>query len=231
MSDVLEILAALRTSVLEPTGPATWESPAAAGALGVVRDDSELEPVLQRRHALRYFHDEPLPAQVLLASAEAARSIDAVLWPSLHTSQPLRFMVAARHVTGLTSGVFEITPDGFRPEVALPDAGVLADMVLQPEFAEAPALFLVVGSLEAAVREDGGHGHRVLLERSGAAAESAWLAAVDRGFGGSIFAGFLPSALRRFTGIDGYRRTQLLALALGVPIGASAQERVTSPCG
>jgi nitroreductase len=145
-----------------------------------------------------------------------------MLWPLLAKTHPLEHLLVIRNVVGVESGIYQAGPDEeMIRRFDLPEVAQVEEMVLQPEFALAPMLFLTVGSLERALEWAGDHGHRVMLERSGAASEAAWLAAVDLGLGGSIFAGFLPSALRQLAGIDGFRQTQLLALAIGEPLAGA----------
>jgi hypothetical protein len=147
--------------------------------------------------------------------------MDQALWPELHQDHPLGVFLAARSVRGLDRAVYRIDDAAPQWISDLPPEAGLASMVLQPEFAGAAALLLVTGSLAGATAAQGAHGHRILLARSGAMAETAWLAAVQRGLGGSIFAGFLPAALRSLIRVDGYVRTQLLAVAVGHPTGAA----------
>ncbi|MBV2153699.1 nitroreductase family protein [Kitasatospora sp. SUK 42] len=228
MSDLVDLMAALRQDAEERSvaqhravrddeaagrRPGTPELLPENG-LGPLVGDS-LRSTLRRRKANRFFADQPVDADVLRRMVEAGHGADASLWPVERAARPLEFLVAARDVTGLRPAVHRHEPDGFTPLADLAGTGELSALVLQPEFALAPAILVAVGSLEDATDSAGSHGHRLLLERSGAACAAAWLTAVDAGLSGSIFAGFLPSALRRLVGIDGFRRTQLLALAVG----------------
>ena len=56
---------------------------------------------------------------------------------------------------------------------------------------------------------------RIALMRGAHALEHAWLAAEASGLCGSIFAGFIPSALRDFVDVDGLTRMTCLAFAFG----------------
>lgn len=185
--------------------------------------EANLLAAMARRRSTRFFSERPIPRSVVDDMLAAARHIDATLWPALAHHDPLRLYVAARAVSGIPKALY--VEDEMLRYTADLDEQAVQDMVLQPEFAQAPMLLLVVGSLETALDA---HGHRVMLERSGAACEAACLTAVAQGYAGSIFAGFLPTALKRLTGIDGFRRTQLLALAVGTGAGASSVDAVTS---
>jgi hypothetical protein len=89
------------------------------------------------------------------------------------------------------------------------------ELLCQRELLSAPAILIMLGQLAASVAHRGTHGYRLLLLRAGAAAHSAWLAALSLGLSGCLFTGLIPSALRRHAGIDGYIHTPLLALAVG----------------
>lgn len=226
MSAAFELIVELRsearaTSLQRLRDPARRPSAPSAGKL----DEAEmgLLTAMARRRSTRFFSERAIPRSLVDDMLAAARQIDATLWADLAKDDPLRFYVAARAVSGLPRALY-VADDALRQAADLPEQA-LQDMVLQPEFAQAPMLLLVVGSLETALDA---HGHRVMLERSGAACEAACLTAVAQGYAGSIFAGFLPSALKRLTGIDGFRRTQLLALAVGNAASASSVDAVTS---
>ncbi|MEU6970951.1 nitroreductase family protein [Kitasatospora aureofaciens] len=230
MSDLLDLMAELRQdterrSLVQNQGAsevgALWQEPSGPGFGGLAEDG--LRPTLLRRRANRFFKDQPVDAELLRRMIEAGQEADAALWPTERAARPLEFLVAARAVTGLRPAVHRYGPDGFEPLADIAGAEQLSALVLQPEFALAPAILLATGSLEDALEAAGSHGHRRLLERSGAACEAAWLTAVDADLSGSIFAGFLPSALKRLVGIDGFRRTQLLALAVGHAVDASGE--------
>ena len=53
------------------------------------------------------------------------------------------------------------------------------------------------------------------MTRAGAAVYAMWLEAVARGLVGSVFAGFLPAAVRLPLRCDGVSRHPLFAVALG----------------
>lgn len=172
---------------------------------------------LTRRNATSRFLDDAVEREAVLRACEAARRIDRAVWATSAHHVPLRVLVAVRAVAGLDAGLFELAEGELDP-AGVERAGLsIGDMVLQPEFADAAAIILVVGPLATALARYGAHGYQTLLVRAGAACEAAWLSAVRDGLSGSIFAGFLPSGLRDLAGVDGYNDTQLLALALGHP--------------
>jgi hypothetical protein len=220
MSDLLNLMAKLRKdtesqsaaqqrTAFDPKVPRQGE--AGLGALAL----RDLPATLDQRQACRFFTDRPVESELIQRMIDAGYAADAALWPNERAARPLELLVVGRAVTGLRPGVHRYGPDGFESLADISEPEELGGLVLQEEFALAPAVLLAIGSLEDALESAGSHGYRRLLERSGATCEAAWLTAVDDGLSGSIFAGFLPSALKRLVGIDGFRRTQLLALAVG----------------
>ncbi|WP_181435061.1 nitroreductase family protein [Curtobacterium sp. MCBD17_019] len=177
----------------------------------------QLRGAMRHRSAETHFAADPIPLAHVVAALDAMAAIDRTLWGDVAEDLPLRALVACRHVTDLQPGLLEHRGGRFRRIQTDGGALRMREMVLQPEFADAAAILLAVGDLEGMSRRFGAHGHRMLLSRGGAACEAAWLAAVSAGLTGSIFAGFLPSALRATAGIDGNRELQLLALAIGAP--------------
>ena len=177
--------------------------------------DSASSAGLGARRAVKDFEDAPLDPAQLERLCASVRRADLDLWPGAPQASPLRVLVAVRNVDSLRPGVHEHLDGGLQLLAPVDDEEFLDGLVLQPEFAAASAIVVVAGSLAAAVAVDGEHGYRLLLERAGAACQTAWLSAVGQGLDGCIFAGLLPSGLAALLGFDGYYSTQLLAFAVG----------------
>ncbi|MGW8975635.1 nitroreductase family protein [Streptomyces platensis] len=188
-------------------------------AIAAPHSGQPLDALLRRRASQRTYGPEPVPVEVLAAVVEQAAQFDRSAWPDHEAGAGLEFLVAARNVAGLAPALYLYSEDrgDFTSLAELPDGEAAADLVLQLEFADAPAIVLVCGPLAASLGRHGEHGHRLLLARAGAAAHTAWLTALDRGLVGSIFAGFLSAALKPLVPVDGYRSAQLLAFSLGRP--------------
>ncbi|WP_157593821.1 nitroreductase family protein [Rathayibacter tritici] len=180
-------------------------------------DDGALVRGMRDRSATMHFAPNPISRRSLEDLVWAMRSMDQALWGDLAAELQLRVLIASRNVEDLGNGLFEYRDEVFERIDQTETALHMRKLVLQPEFVEASAILLVVGPLAGTLDRYGAHGHRLLLTRGGAACEAAWLTAVDGGLAGSIFAGFIPSALRTLAHIDGYRDLQLLALAIGHP--------------
>lgn len=95
---------------------------------------------------------------------------------------------------------------------------IIHEIFLQKEFSQAAAIIIFVGKVERAVQLYGPRGYNRLLKKSGAIAEYSWLHTIDLGYVGTVFAGILPSGLKKISDLDGYRKCQMFAFALGHPI-------------
>lgn len=168
------------------------------------------------RAATENFVDTPLETEALVQICRSVHSADLELWPEVAKKSPLRVLIALRNGASLASGMYEDGPDSLSLLVAVDDPDFLDGLVLQPEFATASAIIVVAGSLAGAIEVDGEHGYRLLLDRAGAAGQTAWLSSIVEGLDGCVFAGLLPAALNKLLGFDGFYRTQLLAFAVGV---------------
>ncbi|MEU3568947.1 nitroreductase family protein [Kitasatospora sp. NPDC036755] len=176
-----------------------------------------LDELLRHRSSVRTYGSRPVAVEAIAAMVHRASDFDRSAWPDHGSGAELEFLVAARDVSGLPRGLYLFSPErgDFTALADLPGSEAAGDLVLQLEFADAPAIVLVCGPLAGSLDRHGEHGHRLLLTRAGAAAHTAWLTALDLGLVGSIFAGFLSAALKPLVPVDGYRSTQLLAFSLG----------------
>jgi len=200
----------------EPIGAPT-RLPDAAGEPG-----GDLLDTLRQRRAIRFYAAEPIPVAPLRAVVEAGLAADARRWPGEADCCPLHPVVVAQHVTALAPAAYRFDGDQAAPVMELGPPETYANLTLQNEFARAGAIVTLVGDLAHAEAAHGGSGFRLLITRAGAAAYRMWLEAVARGLAGSVFAGFLPAAVRAPLRCDGVRRHQLFALALGLAEEAGA---------
>ncbi|GAB1641475.1 nitroreductase family protein [Krasilnikovia sp. MM14-A1259] len=188
-------------------------------AVAAASPATPLNGIQEQRLSIRYFDEHPVTVDVLAAITTAAAAFDQEAWTEQAAGTDLQVLVAARDVAGLPPAIYAHRPhtETFVRVGDLPTGDESADLVLQVEFADSPAIVLICGPLAASLDRHGEHGHRLLLSRAGAAAYAGWLTAIDHGLVGSIFAGFLATSLRPLAPVDGYYTTQLLALAVGHP--------------
>ncbi|GIG60004.1 hypothetical protein Lfu02_43760 [Longispora fulva] len=192
----------------DPIGPPIALPTPAAPRSGVLAE------VLRQRRAIRYFRPEPVDLATLLGAVTEGLAADRSRWPGEH---PLVPVVVAQNVTGLPPAVYRLDGDTASPVMALSGPAAYEELTLQKEFATAGAIVSLLGDLEAAGHAHGGAGFRTLMTRAGAAGYQMWLAAIAHGLVGSVFAGFLPAAIRTPLRCDGVTRHQLFALAVGHP--------------
>lgn len=179
----------------------------------------DVDTVLRVRSSQRYFADRALDPGILAASVLEALRADRSNWPE---DEPLDLLVAVSSVAGMEPGLYRATPGEpagtvefqFLQHIGHED---IAEMVLQVEFAHAPAIVMAVASLESHLHRWGDHGEPLMNRRAGQAIATTLLNAQRRGAAGQIFAGCLPSGLARHLTVDGYYRAQILATVLGHP--------------
>ncbi|GAA2707319.1 nitroreductase family protein [Actinoplanes palleronii] len=179
-----------------------------------------LDDVLAERTSTRDYAPAAMSAEDLSALFAAADRMDARGWAGeREAGVGLELYCAAWRVTGVDTGLYRYLPgeSALRRVASLPSGAEAEELVLQREFAQAPALLVITGNLAGALARHGSHGHRLLLSRAGAAGHAAWLAALRLGLVGTVFAGLLPHVLRERVGADGYHRAPLFAFAAGHP--------------
>ncbi|GAA1577982.1 nitroreductase family protein [Streptomyces globosus] len=198
----------------QPLGPAV-----AVGPYAPPTAPHDLLTTLEHRRSLRGFSPAPLPAGLLADIMARALAADAEEDAADAADCPLEFTVVANRLTGIDPAVhrFDAAARTLTPVMELPTGAARYGLTLQPEFSDAAAIVSVGVPLDAAARRHGGHGYRVMLTRAGSAAYAMWLDGVAHGLVGSVFAGFIPAAVRGPLLSDGTTRQQVFALALGLP--------------
>lgn len=216
-----EVLRRSRTDSWSPVAGAVAPVLAGAGLPAGLRrrpaPGAPVEEVLRSRVSVRHFAADPVGQDDLEAVLAAGAEVDRACWPGEWAAgNGLALVAVAWRVDDLAPGAY-LLGDGLQRVGDVPTGPAARRTVLQPEYADSPALCLVFGNLAAALERHGDHGYRQLLVRGGAAAHTGWLTALGRGLVGGVFAGFLADAARSFTGRSDATARQLLALALGRP--------------
>jgi Nitroreductase family len=177
-----------------------------------------LDVLLQARKSVRTFSARPVSANAIGRAVDWGIAADRELWPEENASGvDLELVLVAWSVDQLETGVYVWEDGSFRFIKEAPERNSRGSVTLQRGLQSAPALILAAGNLLASRARHGDHGYRLLLSRAGAACHTAWLAAIDEGLAGVIFAGFQPAAARYIFAASMVRR-QLLALAVGYPL-------------
>lgn len=188
---------------------------------------TDLLTTLRTRRSTRFFAPRPIGAAALAGAISAGLDADADSWPELPEGMALEVDVVAFRVDGIVSGLhrFEPSTRSFVPLGQL--SADHKDLTLQTEFCDSAAIISIAVDLEAATALEGTHGYRMLLGRVSAAAYTMWLDGVAQGMTGSVFAGFIPAAIRGDLHSDGTNRHHVFALALGQPTRDKSAEPPT----
>jgi hypothetical protein len=167
-----------------------------------------LEEALRRRRSVRTFTAEPVSGPELDLIIGSGLAAERTGWPSgSHPAMGVTIAVAAYAVGGLEPGLYLPEPGTGRLSALPLDEGSLTGWPAQ--YAVAPVLLFVCGSLTQACAAFGQRGYPRLLVRAGAAGYGAWLAAVGAGLSGCAYGGSnhrvaaavrRPSAARRGCG-------------------------------
>ena len=192
---------------------------------------ADLLSVLRQRRSVRFYGPEPVPLPQLADVVDAGVRADREAWPAEQPSCPLETFAVAFRVDGLGPGMYLVDSPArsFTPVGPPPAADDLQGLTLQSEFCRSAVIVSIAGDLTAATQAHGSHGYRLLMGRASAAAYAMWLDAVAGGLVGSVFAGFIPAAVRTPLLSDGNSRHQLFALALGAPPPGAGLEPPATP--
>lgn len=178
-----------------------------------------LETLLRSRTAQRSYSPAALTMDQVSSVLYAADAGDRLLWPTEQQANvSLELLVFAQRVNGLPAAVYHFHPDARSlVPVADLDSIDLEGLLPQREFVFAPMVLIITGNLAASVHRFGLHGYRLLVCRTGAAGHHAWMAALDVGLVGTVFASPIQGALRGVVPTDGYTRVPMFALSVGCP--------------
>jgi SagB-type dehydrogenase family enzyme len=177
-----------------------------------------LSEVLSRRVSVRRFAQEPVALDHLSTMLFCAQQGDAENWPDEQAEEHrLNFLVIASRFRGAEPGVYSY--DARRHRLLwlkpAPAPQQKAELFVQREFSQAPAVVWIYGNLAGACARHGAFGHRLLLLRAGAAGHRLSTAAGALGVAGCLVGGVVPGAGRRQFGFDGYLRASLIGFATG----------------
>jgi nitroreductase len=202
-----------------PAGSATAAVTEIRAVPAAADDLRSLETVLADRRSERFYDQRPIRiAELTAALRQAVQSDRASFGQGTEDALRPQFVIAANRVDGLPPGLYRFSDDdGTFTFLAPSDRSIVEAMVLQIEYADAPCIIAVLGSLALSLQRWGDHGERLLNTRSSAACYTALLTANALGLAGSVFAGFLPSGLSEHLDIDGFTLGQVFAVSLGHP--------------
>jgi len=180
-----------------------------------------VEDIFQRRSSVRFFNrDDGVDFNDLKILLSDVALFEESIWGGGDPRLQLRAYVFPERISAGhmdSRCVYEFVADSatFASVGRLRSGMTKESMVLQKEFVDAAAILIWVAGLADAVDDYGSCAYKELLIRSGALAHFAWLKSLSLGYEGTVFAGILPKVLRQVCGIDGYRKNQMFAFALG----------------
>jgi len=173
-----------------------------------------LSDVLDERHAGRVYRDAPVELEVLQRLARSALEQDRRIFADAEVSLGVRGVVWR---SDCEAGVYRFGsgPVECLGPIPAPDAG--HRFLLQGEFAEAAAVFLITADLAASLHTNGDHGYRRLISRGAAAAHHLWLDAGSIGLECCAFAGVLGDEDLGIVSPSAFTDRIIMAAAVGHP--------------
>lgn len=170
-----------------------------------------LGTLLRRRSSLRYA-DEPVRAELVFSLVQGALRRDSAEW-GLDDAGALEAFVFALKIEGGEPGVYRLTAGECALVAPASAIGDVENLVVQREFAAAAGIVSVYSRLD---RSDA-HGYRLCVTRAAMAIYDFHLKAQSHGLDGTLFAGFIASAVRNLVRSDGVTRHPLISAAYGRP--------------
>ncbi|MFF9275074.1 nitroreductase family protein [Streptomyces griseosporeus] len=202
-------LSARRTPVPFPDAEPAADQGAEAG-----RDLHDT--LLGRRSSLRYA-DAPVRTGLVLHLLKGALGRDSGDWGLDDAAGPLEAFVFALRSEGMPPGVYRVTAEEasfVAPAAALGDP---EDLGVQREFATAGGIVSMYAALDRADAWAGAHGYRVSVTRASMALYDFHLRCQAHGLVGTLFGGFIGSAVRTVVHSDGVTRHPLLSATYALP--------------
>lgn len=174
------------------------------------------ETLLARASSLRYA-DRPVRTELILHLLHKALRRDSADWGLDEDAGPLEAFVFALRSEGLAAGVYRVTArtsEFVAPAAAIGDPEELG---VQREFAAAGGIVSVYAGLDRADSWAGSHGYRVCVTRASMALYDFHLKCQSYGLVGTLFGGFIGSAVRNLVRADGVTRHPLLSATYAHP--------------
>jgi hypothetical protein len=208
-------------------GLATRRSPAPfTDATPVAIDVQEAVPghprdlhatLLARRSSLQYA-DEPVRTDLILHLSQEALRRDFADWALDDDTGPLEAFVFALRSEGKPAGVYRVTAQEssfIAPTSVIGDPQLLG---IQREFADAAGIVSVYANVDRADSWAGSHGYRLCVVRASMALYDFHLRCQSNGLVGTMFGGFIASAVRNLVQSDGATRHSLIAATYAHPV-------------
>lgn len=174
--------------------------------------------LLQRSSSLRYA-DEPVRTELVLRLLKDALGRDSRDWGLDDEAGPLEAFVFALRSEGMAAGIYRVTAHEASFVAPAPALGDPEDLGVQREFAAAAGIVSVYAALDRADSWAGAHGYRVCVTRASMALYDFHLRCQSHGLVGTLFGGFVGSAVRTLVRSDGVTRQPLISATYARPEG------------
>ncbi|WP_346138524.1 tpaF [Streptomyces coeruleofuscus] len=172
--------------------------------------------LLTRRSSLHYA-DAPVRTDLVLSLLQHALRRDSDGWELDDDAGPLEAFVFALRSEGKPAGVYRVTA---RELSFIAPTSVVGDPELlgvQREFADAGGIVSLYANIDRADSWAGSHGYRLCAVRASMALYDFHLRCQSHGLVGTMFGGFIGSAVRNLVQSDGVTRHPLLAATYAHP--------------
>jgi hypothetical protein len=193
-------------------------TPVAIDEPPVPDNPKDLEATLRARRSSLQYAAEPVRTDLILRLVRKALSRDFEDWGLDEATGPLEAFVFALRSEGMPGGVYRVTAresSFIAPASAIGDPELLG---VQREFADAGGIVTIGANLDRADSWAGSHGYRLCVVRASMALYDFHLTCQANGLVGTMFGGFIGSAVRNLIQNDGVTRHQLLAATYAHPV-------------
>lgn len=176
----------------------------------------DMADALQQRSSSLAYELASVDTGPVLALARDALRRDRAAWDE--GVGPDEVFVFALRPRDIEPGIYRVTDQGASRISDLPDEDEQDGFGLQREFGRAGGIISAAADLDRADSWAGGHGYRVAMLRSSVVIYDIHLRSLAAGLVGTVFAGFIPGAVRRSLRSDGVGRQQMFAATYAAPL-------------
>ena len=156
----------------------------------------ELRDTLEQRSSSLNYSNYGIEILPRIAEIQKALRRDVADWGVTAQAMPLECYIFAFRPSDISLGIYRVDTESATCVDALPPEDRWEDLGVQKEFARAGAIVSVAANLDQADSWGGTHGYRVSMTRCASLIYDFHLQFVSRGLVGTVFAGFIPAAVR-----------------------------------
>ncbi|WP_240434303.1 tpaF [Streptomyces sp. YIM 130001] len=184
-----------------------------------LRPVHDLRDTLLRRRSTLQYATRPVRTETVLSLLREVLVRDGDDWGLDTEAGALEGFVFALRSEGTEApGLYRVTAEGSSRLAGLEALGPAEDLGVQREFATAAGIVALYADLDRSDSWAGTHGYRISAVRASMAAYDFNLRCQSRGLVGTLFGGFIPSAVHDLVHGDGVQRHPLLAATYAHPV-------------